>query len=281
MVYLSTSSFDLGSPTNAWKDIYVSNGTINFLDGAGNVQGTLGTGTNATVITGSLNVVPINPLTYYTPSNGTLLHKSYTTADCAFVLYNSGVAGLNPAIYWQDVLDDGISLVLPWDKKIAAYSLANNIPVANTTVSTVISLPPIMNAGYSTGDQITVYNLGKTSPIYKSSGSIFIVGDMMGVTNVDSSTKQITGTHNQSFILSGSWGNYTQINIVSPATTSSIQINPGQKATFEIVYWGTISPTPSASMNGDFSANGYSSNFSSNNPSSTYTRYLFKGIENL
>jgi hypothetical protein len=34
-------------------------------------------------------------------------------------------------------------------------------------------------------------------------------------------------------------------------------------------------------MNGDFSANGYSSNFSNNNPSSTYTRYLFKGIENL
>jgi hypothetical protein len=56
----STSSFSLGSPTNAWKDIYVSNGTINFLDGAGNVQSTLGTGTNAlsgnTSITGSLFV---------------------------------------------------------------------------------------------------------------------------------------------------------------------------------------------------------------------------------
>ena len=37
----STSSFSLGSPTNAWKDIYVSNGTINFLDGDGSVQGTL------------------------------------------------------------------------------------------------------------------------------------------------------------------------------------------------------------------------------------------------
>ena len=93
----TTSSFNLGSPTNAWKDIYVSDGTINFLDGAGNVQGTIGTGTNATVITGSLNVVPINPLTSYTFINGTLLHKSYTTSDCAFSLYNSGTAGLNPA----------------------------------------------------------------------------------------------------------------------------------------------------------------------------------------
>jgi hypothetical protein len=37
----STSSFNLGSATNAWKDIYVSDGTINFINGAGIVQGTL------------------------------------------------------------------------------------------------------------------------------------------------------------------------------------------------------------------------------------------------
>jgi hypothetical protein len=42
----STSSFDLGSPTAAWKDIYVSNGTINFLNGAGTVVQTMGTGNN-------------------------------------------------------------------------------------------------------------------------------------------------------------------------------------------------------------------------------------------
>jgi hypothetical protein len=48
----STSSFSLGSPTNAWKDIYVSNGTINFLDGAGNITSTIGSGTSS--ITGSL-----------------------------------------------------------------------------------------------------------------------------------------------------------------------------------------------------------------------------------
>jgi hypothetical protein len=46
----STSSFDLGSPTNAWKDIYVSNGTINFLDGTGSIQATLSsTGTGLTL----------------------------------------------------------------------------------------------------------------------------------------------------------------------------------------------------------------------------------------
>jgi len=54
-----TSSFDLGSSTAAWKDIYVSNGTINFLDGGGNIVQTMGTGNNQltgdTFITGRLS----------------------------------------------------------------------------------------------------------------------------------------------------------------------------------------------------------------------------------
>jgi hypothetical protein len=275
-----TSSFSLGSPTNAWKDIYVSNGTINFLDGAGNVQGTLGTGTNATVITGSLQVVPINLLTGFTTTNGTLLHKSYTTADCAFSMFDSNLYDINLGIYWRASLNDGKSLVLPWDKKIAAYSLVNNIPSGDFSTSTVISLPPIYNAGYSTGDTVIVYNLGEADLGYKNTGSIFLVGDMQGVTSVNTSSKQITGTFNQSYVLSGSWGNYTQININNSATTSSIKLNPGQKATFEIVYWGTIYATPSSSMN-DFYSDGYQSNFTNVNPSTTYTRYLFKGIENL
>jgi hypothetical protein len=36
-----TSSFSLGSPTAAWKDIYVSDGTINFLGSTGNTIGRL------------------------------------------------------------------------------------------------------------------------------------------------------------------------------------------------------------------------------------------------
>jgi len=49
---VTTSSFSLGSPTNAWKDIYVSNGTINFLDGAGNTQGTLSSTANGIATSG-------------------------------------------------------------------------------------------------------------------------------------------------------------------------------------------------------------------------------------
>ena len=37
----STSSFNLGSPTAAWKDIYVSDGTINFLSSNGSTLGRL------------------------------------------------------------------------------------------------------------------------------------------------------------------------------------------------------------------------------------------------
>jgi hypothetical protein len=273
-----TSSFDLGSPTNAWKDIYVSNGTINFLDGAGNIQGTLGTGTNATVITGSLQVVPINPLTGFTTTNGTLLHKSYTTADCAFAMFDPISYSVNPQMYYGSVLNDGVSIVLPWDKKITAYSLVNNIPTGEPSTSTVVTLPPIYNAGYSTGETVTVYNLGKISAAYKDAGSIYLVGSMQGVTSTFG--QQINGTFNQSYILSGSWGNYTQINLSNPATTSSIKLDPGQKATFEIVYWGTIFPTPSASIN-NFDGDGYQTNFTNINPSTTFTRYLFKGIENL
>ena len=55
-----TSSFNLGSPTAAWKDIYVSNGTINFLNSSGTVVQTMGTGNNQlegdTSINGQLKI---------------------------------------------------------------------------------------------------------------------------------------------------------------------------------------------------------------------------------
>jgi hypothetical protein len=64
----STSSFSLGSATNAWKDLWVSNGTINFLGGDGTPQGTLSstatglqlgssTISGSMVVTGSLTIV--------------------------------------------------------------------------------------------------------------------------------------------------------------------------------------------------------------------------------
>ena len=52
----STSSFSLGSSTAAWKDIWVSQGTIHFLDGAGTSQGTLSTTANGIQSDGDIYV---------------------------------------------------------------------------------------------------------------------------------------------------------------------------------------------------------------------------------
>lgn len=51
-----TSSFSLGSPTAAWKDIYVSNGTIYFTNGAGTTQGTLSATSNGLKLDGDMQV---------------------------------------------------------------------------------------------------------------------------------------------------------------------------------------------------------------------------------
>jgi hypothetical protein len=272
----TTSSFSLGSPTAAWKDIYVSDGTINFLDSAGNVQGTIGAGTNATVITGSLKVVQPNPLTTFA-TNGTQLHRSYTSADCAFKLARTNSPYTNnPQLY----TNGSDNIILPWDKKITAYSIINNLRVGLTSTSPTVCLPPIYNTGLSVGETITVYNLGTTVGPYKATGSLFIAGFAGGVTSVDENTKTVTGTSNTGYILSGSYGNYTYVSTTNNATTESIKINPGQKATFEVVYWGTFAQQPSASANG-FSENGYNTNYTNVNASTVYLTYLFKGIENL
>jgi hypothetical protein len=272
----STSSFNLGSPTAAWKDIYVSNGTINFLNGAGQVQSTIGAGTNATVITGSLITVPLNPLTGFANAS-TLLNKSYTNSDCVFSLANaSNSYTINPEIY-----TNGTYIVLPWDKKITAYSLVNNsLASAPFSPSPVVSLPPVYNAGYTSGDIVTIYNMGEAEAFYRATGSIYVTATVSGVTAVDSGSKLITGTFNTSYIISGSWGNYTNISSVIPATSHSIKIDPGQKATFEVVYWGSSTPGPSASV-AEFPEIGYKTNMTNVNPSFTYLVYLFKGIENL
>ena len=49
-----TSSFSLGSATNAWKDIWVSNGSIYMLDSTGSIQTTIESTPTGLAITGSL-----------------------------------------------------------------------------------------------------------------------------------------------------------------------------------------------------------------------------------
>lgn len=264
----TTSSFSLGSPTAAWKDIYVSNGTINFIDGNGNVQGTLGAGTNATVITGSLQVVQVNPLTNYGFDQATF-EKSVTHQNCVLDL-SDGNIGQNPSLYTLSS-----NVFLPWDKKYTSFSLYNSVVSSsfNPSNTNKVSLPPIYNSGYNIGEIITVYNLtsGSISGI-EGLGDIELYSQVQGITAVNTGNKTITSFQNTGQILSGSWGNYTFLT----GNNNTITVSPGQKATFEIIYWGTTGTTPYPPQT--FPTNGYATEFTTAN---TFTYYLFKGIENL
>ena len=60
----TTSSYSLGSPTAAWKDLYVSNGTIYFTNGAGQTQGTLSAAASGMAFNGDIYVsVPAGGVT--------------------------------------------------------------------------------------------------------------------------------------------------------------------------------------------------------------------------
>jgi hypothetical protein len=61
-----TSSYDLGSPTAAWRDLYIANGTIYFTDPANNQKATLA------VVSGSL----VNSGSGQINSGSTLIHKT-------------------------------------------------------------------------------------------------------------------------------------------------------------------------------------------------------------
>ena len=257
-----TSSFDLGSPTNAWKDIYVSNGTINFLDGAGNVQGTVGAGSAGTVITGSLNVISYGNEELnlenqgYTNGVFTQLPKQrLTSAGIKLAAdYSSGLA-LNAGLYTY--FSDPI---LPWDKKITSFYVYNDL--SSSMSPSLLYLPPIYNAPFIPGEIITVYNISPSSSAnIKNSGSLKISCFGQGVLGVNTGAKSVTSVLNgQCPILSGSWGNYYSINS-SFGYSSSLELLPGKKASFEIFNWGNFSVLTSSNYpfyNGDYSGNGYS-----------------------
>ena len=225
-----TSSFDLGSPTNAWKDIYVSNGTINFLDGAGNVQGTVGAGAAGTVITGSLNVVSYGNEEFNLENQGynngvfTQLPKQrLISAGIKMAADFSSGLTLNTGLYtW------GNDPILPWDKKITNFYVYNDL--SSSMSPSLLYLPPIYNAPFTPGEIITVYNISPSaSANIKNSGSLKISCFGQGVIGVNTSTKIVNGILNGTCpILSGSWGNYYSINSAF-GYSSSLEVSPGKK----------------------------------------------------
>lgn len=285
----STSSFSLGSPTAAWKDIYVSNGTINFLNSSGQIQGTLGAGTNATVITGSLTVLPQDTLALADFNQLVRLHKQQLVGY-SLSLWNSSTQTGNPGLYNTGY---ATPFVLPWDRKVSSYFLNNRIPTGSVAdgVEPWVILPPPFNTGHGPGDTISIYNMSNsTSSLYKSSGSISVFSGWQGITSVDSSSMLIDGTFNTGTLLSGSWGNYKNVNanyaISDPTLYDSVKIAPGQKATFELIVFssatsGVITRPSNTDLTNNFPGNGYKLNQTNTNSTTIALYYLFKGIENI
>lgn len=256
-----TSSFSLGSATNAWKDIYVSNGTINFLNGAGVSQGTLsstagGLQLGNSQITGSLFQTPTNR--YNTGSTSYFVAEVQAKPSKALSIFN-GADGIN-----GDLLAvQNIYSALPFDKTYNAYYIMNNGSTdfhEAYSGSLVLSLPPWMNTRHAPGETITVYNMSTGSELINN-GEIYIVSMLQKVDGVGTASglngyaSRVSSYFNNGALLSGSWSrtgnplqNYVNINpSYTPATTHSIAIQPGQKATFEVMIFPNSVDTATAS----------------------------------
>ena len=250
-----TSSFNLGSATAAWKDLYVSNGTINFLDGAGAVQGTLsstaaGLALGSSKLSGSFIVtgaIDHSPQTWLGSSAGDQLIPKYTEAflysnfsiqnATAFSIF-SGATTINPVITTAYSFS-----VLPFYKKHNSYFVQNNGDAtthANFTSSLILSLPPWTNVGLAPGERVTVYNMSSGSNLLNG-GNIYIGSTLQYVDSVESYntngyTNRVKSTTNNGSLLSGSWLDWKNINPALYSNTShSITLNPGEKAIFELV----------------------------------------------
>ncbi len=80
----TTSSFSLGSPTAAWKDIWVANGTINFINEAGTIQSSLSATSAGLVISGAVVTTNQSSLT------GSLLGSASYALTASYALNGGG-----------------------------------------------------------------------------------------------------------------------------------------------------------------------------------------------
>jgi hypothetical protein len=130
----TTSSFSLGSPTAAWKDIWVSDGTINFVNGAGVQQGSLSTTSNglqlnSTTINGSLTV----------PGSGSF--RDFINDRTKFRSIRGNGAGL------FNIVEQGDTTVVFTSTKITTNDLSGSITsnLSGATTGTYNDLEPTTN----------------------------------------------------------------------------------------------------------------------------------------
>ena len=148
----ATSSFSLGSPTNAWKDIYVSNGTINFLDGAGNTQGTLSSTANGIATSGDayFNTVRVGqgPTT---GSDNVVVGKTSFSATSSLTRIGNTAIGSNTL----NVYIGGASGTNNYNTALGAYSLEN---LVSGGLNTALGMSALRAATTGTGNTSVGYS---------------------------------------------------------------------------------------------------------------------------
>jgi hypothetical protein len=217
----TTSSFSLGSATNAWKDLWVSNGTINFLNSAGQVQASLGAGSSGTTFTGGTNIsgqLKVTP-TSVTSSQPARIYQNQDPS-CNFRL--STGTNMNVDLYYY-----GIWYMLPFDRTYTSYFI---IGTPADEDSYTVYLPPYKNSGHAPGKPVTVYNMNSNPATL--SLKVLALAQSISAYN-PSDPKNITGLVNTAGLISGSYGQ------VINNFYSSASIPSGYKGTFELINVGS------------------------------------------
>jgi hypothetical protein len=178
----ATSSFSLGSATNAWKDIWVSQGTIRFLNGAGVQQGALSTTADGIETSGDI-FVNSNVRVGKGPGNnglntavgmGALQSNTSGSNNTAFggsALSSNTTGDLNTAIGLSSMAANTTGY---YNTAVGQGSLYSNNGIANTAIgvragngsidannSTVMGYEALLNVTTGDGNTAIGYQAGK------------------------------------------------------------------------------------------------------------------------
>ena len=257
------------------------------------------------------NVADVNNTGIY--GGTSYFYKKRDNLDAYFFLGGAALLTVNrnSGLYTTTITGCTNFPVLPWDRKINNYFIKNNLVAAtdyfannvggSSGVNHSIFMPPILNAGYSAGEVVQVYNMTSSSlegerydPILLNSGSIYITAFSNLVTAVNTEEKLVTAIGNQNQgIYSGSWNNYTNIVWINTGSfynmDKSIEVPPGYKAVFEVFHYGTPSsyynithPHPNnIAYQYGYKYSGYNTSVTSGIGSETSKVYRLIGVEPL
>ena len=127
-----TSSFSLGSPTAAWKGIYVSSGSIHFVDNVGSELAKISADPSGQIIVPNIYTSgSFTAQTFITQSTTTIIEYNYATGSTKFGSSSLDTHQFTGSVYMSNSLDvNGVSTLYNTNI-IIKYSI---VPV-NTSIS--------------------------------------------------------------------------------------------------------------------------------------------------